>query len=104
LRAALFEVAAVFAAADFSSVVNVMVKQRSIYLPAGDGVFAGDVVRGRIEKTDKVLWYCRPRTYFTAAMMASHHRPIAAASSPDRSVAAAVLQIAFPNVGERKCA
>ena len=87
LRAALFEAAAHFAAADIEQAV---VNDRSLYLPAGPGVFACDLIRGKLKNEGRVI-YARCRTWLANTMLDAKQKPLRPAASPSASVATLLL-------------
>jgi len=90
LREALFAASAAFAAADVEQTVR---NAGSLYLPAGGGVFACDLIKGLLPQTGEVgvVTYCRSRTWLAADMLDDQQIPLRPADSPDRSVATFLL-------------
>jgi hypothetical protein len=94
LQAALFEAASNFTAADRVDVWQALVRRDSIYLAAGPGAFACDVISGRIEDSGKRLVFARARTWLGDDMLDREQTPLKPAPAPDSTVAAMLLAIA----------
>jgi hypothetical protein len=94
LHAALFEAANAFTAADQEDVALALVHRDTIYLSSGPGVFACDVIAGKIKDSDKRLVFARARTWLNDAMLEQAQTPLKPAPTADCTVAAMVLAIA----------
>jgi hypothetical protein len=94
LQAALFAAANSFTAADRLDVWQAMVSRDSIYLAAGPGAFACDVVSGRIKDSGTRLVFARARTWLADDMLDCEQTPLKPAPTPQCTVAAMLLAIA----------
>jgi hypothetical protein len=94
LQAALFAAASAFTAADQQDVAFALVNRQSIYLASGPGVFACDVISGKIEDSGKRLVFALARTWLADEMPEQGQTPLKPAPTPDCTVAAMLLAIA----------
>jgi hypothetical protein len=94
LQAALFEAARNFSAADRADVWFALVNRLTIYLAAGPGAFAADVISGKIEDSGKRLVFARARTWLADAMLERKQTPLKPAGAADCTVAAMLLAFA----------
>jgi hypothetical protein len=90
LRAALSEAALAFLGADLSVIKPHVGGRTSIYLPAGQGLFAATVVAASGGSGEKFL-YARAGTWVHRSMLGADQVPPPRAVDADRSVAALLL-------------
>jgi hypothetical protein len=90
LRAVLFEAGSAFLAADADAVVPHVGTDASVYLPAGDGVFAATVVGAKTTDGQKHFVYARAGTWLNAPMLKPDQKPLPRAASAERTVALAI--------------
>jgi hypothetical protein len=89
LKAALFQAANNFYAADMAAVSPHVGRGTDIYLPAGDGVFVCTVVGAK--SGDSNFLYARAATWIDGTMLRPDQVPLAQAETADKSVAAILL-------------
>jgi hypothetical protein len=107
LRAALFEAGIAFLAADHAAIVPHIGRDTSIYLPAGPGAFAANVIGAKSPDGTKVYTYARARTWLEGNMLGADQIPLPPASSVEASVAVSLwrwnnfgpIQNALPATG-----
>jgi hypothetical protein len=69
---------------------------KSLYLRAGPGVFAANLILGRLRNDVQVV-YARARTWLRNDMLDSQKVPLPPATSPEQSVATLLMQQARSN-------
>ena len=80
--------AAGFVASDADAV---FARHQSLYLRAGAGVFAANLIVGKIKNSGQAI-YARARTWLRDDMLDGRKVPLPPAASPERSIAALLLR------------
>ena len=90
LQAVLLQAGLAFLAADADAVVPHVGSDSSVYLPAGDGVFAATVIGARTTDGQKHFVYARAGTWLNAPMLKPDQTPLPRAANPEQTVALAI--------------
>ena len=86
----MYAAAAGFVASDADAV---FARHQSLYLRVGVGVFAANLIVGKIKNAGQAV-YARARTWLRDDMLDGQRVPLPPAASPDRSIAALLLRMA----------
>ncbi len=100
LHAALYEAARNFTAADAQDVWQCLASGQTIYLASGPGVFACEVINGKVKDSGHPMIFARARTWLNDTMLELEQLPLKPAPTPQSTVATMLLRIA--RVGPRQ--
>jgi len=91
LRHCLMQASDAFADGDAKEVMDYLSAKRTIYLPAGPGVFLSEIIAGIDDKHK--YYYARARTWLSAEMLAPQQRTVTPAKKGSESVLAWLLAL-----------
>ena len=86
LQSALQEAGTAFAAADAETVEPLVGEPKTVYLPASDGCFVGNVIGGKTADGAKTFIYARCRTWVASTRLGPDQVPLPRAIVPDTTV------------------
>jgi hypothetical protein len=90
LRTALFDAALAFLAADAATVVPLVGRDTSVYLPAGQGSFACTVIGARTTDGRSSCVYARANTWLSDTMLRADQTPLPRAVTAEQTVALSI--------------